>query len=316
MNGEETFGKITHRRTFPFLLVGICLLGIATIVAGFSAFKEVKDITPIYNPAFSGVTIREKPLIVDLQPQSTEVSASSQIILTVSLYNPLEFDVVKDLLLWRSYSSFDAVTKTWSQFSDWVLVIRIENVIVHPNDTVGFSVPVSLEADGKRLYIFKAETAPPTVYNDYYPTSGTDTTGPTYSLTASDLAKLNASDDGRYQTQSGWDNTYKDNRYVELVFTPNVSPALTITNTRITFEWQSPIGIKQARVLVWDQTAGVWQARDLTPTGGVDRVETLDTSGFINTVEDVNNLKIRFQAADKGYKTLHDLVKLTVSSPT
>ncbi|MEM5836609.1 MAG: hypothetical protein QW058_02575, partial [Candidatus Aenigmatarchaeota archaeon] len=158
------------------------------------------------------------------------------------------------------------------------------------------------------------------IVSSFYPTSATDaSSSPSYTLTVSDLAKLNASDNNRYQSKYMWNlNDYVDSRYIEFRFSPNLPEHTTINNATLYFEWQrSSQYVQGARIKVWDQSSSSWQIFNFAlPPVGSDKIEVISLP-FISTLEDVNNFKIQFQARDSSCKnggySLHDLVELVLN---
>lgn len=112
--------------------------------------------------------------------------------------------------------------------------------------------------------------------------------------------------------------SFLDNRYIEFRFSPSLPSNAIIYNSMINFEWlRSASWIYGARIKVWDQSTSSWHVHDFTlPTINTDKMEIINVSSYINTVADVNNLKIQFQARDgscgNGGYTYHDLVELKV----
>ncbi len=162
---------------------------------------------------------------------------------------------------------------------------------------------------------------------DYYPTEGYDEsyhgTG-MYVLTAGDLEKLASSDDNRYVSYAVWNNrNYNDYDYIEFDFSPDLPSCAVVESVIITFEWQRTdtcYNINTARLKIWDQSSASWFIDNFPtplPLLYIDRTEIINAP-YINTVEDVNNLKIWFQVSlNPAYPpadvTKHDLVKLTVT---
>lgn len=161
--------------------------------------------------------------------------------------------------------------------------------------------------------------------SNYHPTSGVDKTesdwSPSlpYTLTASDLSKLSASDNVRYTSRYMWTSAnYVDNNYIDFRFSPGLPKDAVISNATIIFEWRRTTSwVYNARIQVWDNSSQSWHIHDLiTPTVNYDSTETISVSSYINTVGDVNNLTVRFQARDgscsNGGYTEHDLVELRI----
>jgi len=147
---------------------------------------------------------------------------------------------------------------------------------------------------------------------NFYPSSGKDTTNGSYSMSPSDLSKVNVSDDIRYITQGSWNKVYYD-EYVEWAFSPNINSRSAIEDVKLTFEWQrEPYVDAISRIQVFVDNELINTIYLNNPTTDKDQIDVLSLSE-INTVEEVNNLKIRFQTTDiYSRKTKHDLVKLTV----
>ena len=154
----------------------------------------------------------------------------------------------------------------------------------------------------------------------YTPDYGLDTTDSSYTLTSSDLDKVSVSDNVRYGTQKYWIHDYFPNLYLLFEFPIEVSPGATIEDADLYFEWHTGCpNVHYARILVWDESAGDWETHDLATPPTSDRTEHIDLN-YINTPEDLNNIKVKFQAHD-GYGpgwTKHDLVKITarICEPT
>lgn len=148
-----------------------------------------------------------------------------------------------------------------------------------------------------------------------HPTGGREATGRRRyrDLDQSDLRKLNASDDIRYQSLR-WRGSYTKHRYIEFVFSANIPSTAKISSVMVTLEWQRAATIDKARIQVYDYSAQTWVIHDLTlPNPLTDYTTTIDVSSYINTPSDVNNLKILFQATNgSGAYAWHDLVEVSV----
>ncbi|MCS7134343.1 MAG: fibronectin type III domain-containing protein [Candidatus Pacearchaeota archaeon] len=162
------------------------------------------------------------------------------------------------------------------------------------------------------VFLFQAVSA---ATIDLYPTWGIDTTqnASGYIMTTADLAKVNSSDDNRYGSDGFWPSNYT-NEYIQWNFTGNLSNVI-VNDVFLTFEWQRTGTVEpEARLRVWDHSTGNWGPWHAisAPFPNQDHTITIDLD-YINTTEDINNLKVYFQARDgRGAKTQHDLVKLTV----
>lgn len=153
-----------------------------------------------------------------------------------------------------------------------------------------------------------------TVY--LHPDGATDTTlnGETHELTGTELDYLARSDNARYRSWSTWETGYSDDEYIEFRF-PDIPSGVTVKSVQLKFEWAKEIGIKTARLRIWNGSS--WETHPLAPLPppSQDYEETVDlVKHGIDTVEEVNALKIWFQAiAPAGAHTRHDLVEVTVT---
>ena len=93
-----------------------------------------------------------------LEHQKDIVNASGWNEYIISITNPNEEDIHKTIHLeWTRYNWDD--TGCWVRDSDFdgKTVATLENMTVHPGDTLQVTVPVQLKSAGKRnFYIFKA----------------------------------------------------------------------------------------------------------------------------------------------------------------
>ncbi len=153
-----------------------------------------------------------------------------------------------------------------------------------------------------------------------YPDAGIDETDGTYSLSSSDLTKLNASDDLWYATQNGWKTKYSSDEYLGFSF-PDIPLGVTIAEVTITVEWawltdEEPTVAARLEVF---KDASLSKSYVLVPPASAytDTTETVDVSAYIDTADEVNNLEVKFQAKFKNVPadsvtTRHDLIKVTV----
>ena len=92
-----------------------------------------------------------------LEHQKNIVNASGWNEYIISITNPNEEDIHKTIYLEGTRYNWDA-TGCWVRDSDFdgKTVATLENITVHPGDTVQVTVPVQLKATGERnFYIFK-----------------------------------------------------------------------------------------------------------------------------------------------------------------
>jgi len=152
----------------------------------------------------------------------------------------------------------------------------------------------------------------------HYPTSGKDTTGnETYIMDNEDLDKVSTSDNDRYVSYGPWSQVYYGSMNIEWEFSPKINSKAEIKDVKLKFEWQRDAWVDGwTKVSVWDDDADEW-VNNLylqNPTAGNDVTEIIDLESYgINTINDVNNLKIKFQARDiSQQRTKHDLVELKI----
>ncbi|RCV64291.1 hypothetical protein C5S53_09560 [Methanophagales archaeon] len=92
-----------------------------------------------------------------LEHQKNIVNASGWNEYIISITNPNEENIQKTIYLEGTRYNWDA-TGCWVRDSDFdgKIVATLENMTVHPGDTVQVTVPVQLEATGERnIYIFE-----------------------------------------------------------------------------------------------------------------------------------------------------------------
>ncbi|MCD6414736.1 MAG: hypothetical protein J7L23_03880, partial [Candidatus Diapherotrites archaeon] len=151
---------------------------------------------------------------------------------------------------------------------------------------------------------------------EFTPDYGEDTTDNpnTYILTSSDLQKVSTSDDTWYKTRNYWISSYYSNRYMLFDFSPNIPSDNTVHDVTLYMEWKTGCyNVHYARVLVWDESANEWVTHNLPTPSKTDRLDVIDLRSYITSPDDLNNVKIKFQAHDgyTGGHTYYDLVKIT-----
>lgn len=171
------------------------------------------------------------------------------------------------------------------------------------------------------VFVFLFANTSHAVSIDYSPSSGTDMSdGVGAVLSITDLSKISDSDDIRIQSNGSWPNTgsYDEGKYIEFVFNPNIATDATIEGISISHEFRRSGALEEAKIEVWDGSSFV----DYGVTVGVantDHTDTVDLGSVIDTVDKVNNLKIRFlayRAPVANTTTSHDYVKLHLSYST
>lgn len=171
------------------------------------------------------------------------------------------------------------------------------------------------------VFVFLFANTSHAVSIDYSPSIGTDMSdGVGTPLSATDLSKLSDSDDVRIQSNGSWPNagSYDEGKYIEFVFNPNIATDANIEGVSISHEFRRSGALEEAKIEVWDGSSFV----DYGVTVGVantDHTDTVDLGSVIDTVEKVNNLKIRFmayRAPTANTTTSHDYIKLHLSYST
>lgn len=149
--------------------------------------------------------------------------------------------------------------------------------------------------------------------------------------------KLSSSDDNRLELDDHWTGgTYKDNEYVEFHFTQNLTNITQLTSSvNLIFEYQrddiepvSYVYYYKARLQIFNYSNGNWESLsdDLRIlTGNLQNEKTFNIpipNKYIDTVEKINNLKIRFQSTGlkwgtlRGIETYYDYVALNYNIDT
>lgn len=118
------------------------------------------------NPSYSdsivigrGGSPRGDAVELDLEREKGHVNGSGWNDYTISITNLNMIDVHKTIILEGTRYNWDS--NGWVPDSSYEdkLVATIENITVHPGDTVKITVPVQLKATGnKNLYIFKVRS--------------------------------------------------------------------------------------------------------------------------------------------------------------
>jgi hypothetical protein len=158
------------------IVVGIlCMvLAVVGIVAYSSEVQPVDSVStdPEALPVLSSNRTNLSSVVIDergesetsnravelyLEHQKNIVNASGWNEYIISITNPNEENIHKTIYLEGTRYNWDA-TGCWIRDSDFdgKIVATLENMTVHPGDTLQVTVPVQLEATGERnFYIFK-----------------------------------------------------------------------------------------------------------------------------------------------------------------
>ncbi len=157
------------------------------------------------------------------------------------------------------------------------------------------------------------------------PIVGYDTTNPDMPFMLSTY-KLSYSDNVRHKNIRSWIYVFNVNRYIVLEF-QKLPAGASVTDVTLKFEWQRNGHIDDARLWVYGKpwpmpeypTGDVYSLKPL-PASDTDRCETISLDSYpfnIDTREEVNNLKIWFQAtggAGDRYTQL-DWVEIQIGTP-
>ncbi|MEM2614314.1 MAG: hypothetical protein QXO15_08855 [Nitrososphaerota archaeon] len=208
---------------------------------------------------------------------------------------------------------------------------------LHQGDRIEVVIKVHVEqcAEQDASYLFTVEMeliqwneyTPPippaevgTVY--LYPDGGEDTTDSPSTLSSSDLEKLKAADDNKkYCTISTWLDQYSDCERLDFTF-ENMSAGINIVsidNVILRFKWTRPRTIDHARIIIYFDSNSYIYDIALSELPGTqcceERTEVINLKNLgVDTVGEINSLKIRFQATDgEGAYTCHDLVEVEVT---
>jgi len=201
---------------------------------------------------------------------------------------------------------------------------------LHQGDTITVTIKVHVEqcADQDESYPFTVQVVL-IQWNEYVPPAqvgtstlgpnyGNDTTNEPYELSDSDLRRLTQSDDDRYEVQQVWESIYIDTEYLDLEFEDiSLPPGATIVSVVLKFEWCRSEAVNGARIVVYVGPGEIGTI-DLSPLPdpGQDRTEEINLMDLgIDTVGEINGLRIRFQATGDGMtaKTHHDLAVVEVT---
>ncbi len=158
--------------------------------------------------------------------------------------------------------------------------------------------------------------------SDFTPTSGIDTTsGSAVALTSSDITNLNSSNDVRQVSDGNWSMSggYDSALYIEYVFSPALSAGQSVSSIIITHEFRRSAALDAAKLQVFETDANTWHDEPLTlpSASNTDISQNINVSSYIDTVNDVNGIKIRFTAYRStsvgSITTSHDFLRVQVA---
>ncbi|MBI3306014.1 hypothetical protein HYZ82_02670, partial [Candidatus Nomurabacteria bacterium] len=160
----------------------------------------------------------------------------------------------------------------------------------------------------------------------YTVTGGTDASGGTaVRFTTSDVQKLNISDSepgngvDRMRSEKWPDqNQYDENRYIEFIFSPEISENAIISEVKILHEFQRSGALAGVKIEVWDGESFVNIEGSTSGIIGEDHTDVISATAVLNTAQKINNTKIRFlvyraTVTQSGTTTGHDFIGLSVT---
>lgn len=144
----------------------------------------------------------------------------------------------------------------------------------------------------------------------FYPSAGLDasSTSP-QNLSATDAARLKDMDSALITTSDWPDGAYDENRYIEFSFSGNYvfGQDANISNFKITIGYRvSSTSLAAAKLKIYETDNNTWHEEPIgvPGTANVDSVfATNDLSAYLNSADDLNNLKVRFLAYDHSTTT-------------
>lgn len=177
-------------------------------------------------------------------------------------------------------------------------------------------VAVTLFVNG---FLFLRASAYESLSESYTISGGVDNTEEENVLFSDqDINTLSLSDEKRIRNNSpSWTkgDNYNENIYLEFNFSPNISPEAIIESVIINNKFRRDGALDGVKLEVWDGEKFV----DFNITKGtinIDHTDMIDITSVINTVDKLNNLKIRFLAyrsiGDPNTKTSHDFIGVDV----
>jgi len=157
--------------------------------------------------------------------------------------------------------------------------------------------------------------------DNFHAQTGHDTTGDgDYYLTPEDLDDVADNDEDDYTTNLKWTNEeYTDEDVLDFYDFDIDLPEnlLSIDEVTLYFDWAKRWDIAGARIRVWDESEETWHTYNLNLPGEnhEDQLEEIDLSSYIDNVNDLENLIVRYQAhdgSDGGLRTEHDWAEIEV----
>nr|QNO58051.1 hypothetical protein BLAHKPKO_00015 [Methanosarcinales archaeon ANME-1 ERB7] len=157
------------------LCMVLAVVGIVAFSPEVQPVDSVSTVNPEALPVLSSNLTNLSSVVIDergesensnsavelyLEHQKNIVNASGWNEYIISITNPNEVDIHKTIYLEGTRYNWDD-TECWIRDSDFdgKTVATLENMTVHPGDTVQVTVPVQLKATGERnFYIFKVRS--------------------------------------------------------------------------------------------------------------------------------------------------------------
>lgn len=91
---------------------------------------------------------------------------------------------------------------------------------------------------------------------------------------------------------------YNENLYQEFIFSPTLTFDPTTVLIRINHRTtQTPTNVK---IEVWEQSTSTWHNEPITPTSTTWVLDEVNVSTYIDTQDDINNLKVRYLSYVNG----------------
>ena len=161
---------------------------------------------------------------------------------------------------------------------------------------------------------------------NYVVISGIDkSSGIAKDFTPSEIERLGVSDS---ELGSGIDRVrsdkwpdagvYDPERYIEFIFSPDLPTDVTISEVKVTHEFQRSAALEGAKIEIWDGDSFVEHPGVTLGSSGEDHTDVIDVTSILDTPDKINNTKIRFLAyraspTASGTTTGHDFFGLSVT---
>ena len=162
MSARPKIGIVVGIACLALAISGIAAMSTLALPSGDSTALEVPALVkpaeqPDRNPAYESTIVKEKlPIELSLESMADYVNDTRWNEYTITVTNPNTIDLHRTIYLKATQYEWDG--DSWSPGSEKT-VVTLTNITVHPGDTVSFTVPVQLEANGERsFYVFKTSS--------------------------------------------------------------------------------------------------------------------------------------------------------------